>query len=570
MKRIILLYLLFLPFLIVAQNSYYYYKGNKVNLTENQEYLNIIIDGDTLNLSSNLKKFKLEKTKDKQSGKVIKVKFSFKPDKSEYTKAIDSLKKENKHIKLILPYFERNGAEPIGISDIFYVKLKNINDVDLLNKEIKKQKVQIIKQVPYMDDWYILSIENSSFESPVDASNYFYETGLFDNVDPAFNFDFKTNCVNDPLFNQQWGLNNTAYSGIDVNACNAWTITRGSGIIVAVVDQGIDPNHNDLKGNLLSLSFDAKSGKSPSVFNANNYHGTHVAGIVAAIRNNNLQVVGVAPEAKILPVSHDLYLSSTISSELASGINWAWQNGADVITNSWGDQGGAYYGQMHSTILENAITDAMTQGRGGKGCVVLFAAGNYGDYQPVMDYPGNFSSDILTVGSIDNNGKRSSFSGYGDNLDVVAPGNNILSTLPNNSTGILSGTSMATPHVAGIAALVLSVNPNFTRKQVVDRIESTAKKVGGYSYQTNSRRSNGLWYSEMGYGLVDAYLAVSPPCVNDFTNQTITFNMTVNGCNTLNVKDVIVTNNATLTLIASGDINIDNFEVQSGTSVIIK
>ncbi|WP_370527899.1 S8 family serine peptidase [uncultured Alistipes sp.] len=119
-----------------------------------------------------------------------------------------------------------------------------------------------------------------------------------------------------------------------------------------------------------------------------------------------------------------------------------------TITNSWGDQGGAYYNRMHNTILEQAITDAMTKGRNGLGCVVTFAAGNY---PGVMDYPGNFHDDILTVGSIESNGSRSSFSGYGTKLDVVAPGNNILSTLPNNSTGSKNGTSMATPHVAGIA-----------------------------------------------------------------------------------------------------------------------
>ena len=154
------------------------------------------------------------------------------------------------------------------------------------------------------------------------------------------------------MFSQQWGLKNNSYSDIDINATAAWDITRGAGVKVAVVDQGIDPNHNDLKANFHTLSYDAQSGKSPSVFVSGNTHGTHVAGTVAAVWNNNLQVVGVAPEAKIVRVSHDLYLSSTFSAELADGISWAWKNGADVITNSWGDQGGAYYNRMHSTILE--------------------------------------------------------------------------------------------------------------------------------------------------------------------------------------------------------------------------
>lgn len=170
-------------------------------------------------------------------------------------------------------------------------------------------------------------------------------------------FNFKVNAIpNDPMFGQQWGLKNNSYPGVDVNATAAWDITRGAGAKVAVVDQGIDPNHNDLKANFYSLSYDAQSGTSPSVYKSNNKHGTHVAGTVAAVWNNNLQVVGVAPESKIIRVSHDLYVSSTISSELAGGINWAWQNGADVITNSWGDQGVLYMGSFTALFLKKQLS----------------------------------------------------------------------------------------------------------------------------------------------------------------------------------------------------------------------
>ena len=308
------------------------------------------------------------------------------------------------------------------------------------------------------------------------------------------------------MFGQQWGLKNNSYPGVDVKAAAAWDITRGAGAKEAVVDQGIDPNHNDLKANFYSLSYDARSGTSPSVYKSNNKHGTHVAGTVAAVWNNNLQVVGVTPESKIIRVRHDLYVSSTISSELAGGINWAWQNGADVITNSWGDQGGALYGQLHGAILEEAIVNAMTKGRNGLGSVVSFAAGNK---SPVMDYPGNFHEDILTVGAITSNGTRSSFSGYGTKLDVVAPGSSILSTLPNNSTGTMNGTSMATPYVAGVAALVISQHPTYTRQQVVSAIEGSARKLSGYTFSNQTGRPNGTWNEQVGYGLVDAYAAIN-------------------------------------------------------------
>lgn len=417
-----------------------------------------------------------------------------------------------------------------------------------------QKNVDVVKEVPNMPLWYILSIESSSFESSVEASNYFYETGNFDDVDPAFMFNFKVNAIpNDPMFGQQWGLKNNSYPGVDVKAAAAWDITRGAGAKEAVVDQGIDPNHNDLKANFYSLSYDARSGTSPSVYKSNNKHETHVAGTVAAVWNNNLQVVGVTPESKIIRVCHDLYVSSTISSELAGGINWAWQNGADVITNSWGDQGGALYGQLHGAILEEAIVNAMTKGRNGLGSVVSFAAGNK---SPVMDYPGNFHEDILTVGAITSNGTRSSFSGYGTKLDVVAPGSSILSTLPNNSTGTMNGTSMATPYVAGVAALVISQHPTYTRQQVVSAIEGSARKLSGYTFSNQTGRPNGTWNEQVGYGLVDAYAAINYTSdIVQFFDQLVSSDLTVQG-GEVETKNVTVSNNAKLTIIGGDKITL--------------
>ena len=127
----------------------------------------------------------------------------------------------------------------------------------------------------------------------------------------------------------------------------------------------------------------------------------------------------------------------------------AWQNGADIISNSWGDQGGAFYNDLHSSLLESAIDNALTNGRNGRGCIIVFSAGNYA---PVIDYPASYRSEILCIGSIALSGYRSAFSSYGTKLDVVAPGGNILSTLPNNQTGYMSGTSMAAPHITAAIA----------------------------------------------------------------------------------------------------------------------
>jgi hypothetical protein len=163
--------------------------------------------------------------------------------------------------------------------------------------------------------------------------------------------------------------------------------------------------------------------------------------------------------------------------------------------------------------LENAIDNALTQGRGGKGCVVVFASGN-DDFHNRVGYPGSYHNDILVVGGIKRTGHRWDGSNHGDRLDVVAPGFEILSTMNGGMAGYMNGTSQAAPHVSGIAALILSVRPDLTAQEVKRVIELTAKRINPpsqqiYTYANHPNRPNGDWNNEMGYGLVDAYAAVS-------------------------------------------------------------
>ena len=512
------IYIFIITFLVfqfgnAQSNFYYYYKGNKVFLELDKSKVNIITNQnfnivETSNIG--LKNYILEQDEVLTTNKLAKTEFISEPSTIEFYQKLNLLKSKP-NIKGLGLYFKRNGTTSIGTSNFFYVKLKSLNDFQILQNFCLQNNVQIVKQVPFMPEWYILSTTNSQFTS-LELSNQFFESTLFADVDPAFMFNFRNNCTNDTNFGSLWGLNNSSNPSIDINACQAWNITQGANVKVAVLDQGIHTTHNDLAGNISTISFNAQTGTSPSVFNGAS-HGTHVAGTIGAIKDNNLQVVGVAPQSQIIPVSHSLSLTPNISAELASGISWAYQNGADVINNSWGDQGGQFYNQLHSSILENAIINAMTLGRNNKGTLIVFVSGNFGVSSPIMDYPATFNDNIVTVGSINSNGQRSIFnpsrgSGYGVKLDIVAPGSNILSTMPNNQTGNNSGTSMASPHVAGVCALILSINPCLTGQQVRDIIEQTAQKVGSYSYTTTAGRPNGTWDDEMGYGLVDAHAAV--------------------------------------------------------------
>lgn len=495
-----------------AQNNYfYYYKDQKIALNIDRKFVNINASADFQRSNLDGLKFKdLTLQDDNSTGerqKFGKLEFQSELSATDFEKAISDLRKV-KGIKSVSLFFKRPNAPSIGTSSLFYVKLKDERGFELLKKTASENKVKIVEQIYGMPLWYVMALDSENQSNSLQMANLFYETGQFEGIDPAFIFNFRSVCTNDTNFGSLWGLSNSANPNIDINACQAWTLSQGNGVNVAILDQGIYKPHNDLAANISPLSFDAQSGSSPSVFISGNNHGTHVAGTVGAIKDNNLQVVGVAPKSKLMSVSHSLGLVPNISAQLAGGINWSVTNGADVINNSWGDQGGAYYAQLYSLALENAILNAMANGRSGKGTLVVFAAGNYGSGGPVMDYPGNFTDNILTVGSITSTGSRSSFSGYGTKLDVVAPGSNILSTIPTNATGSMNGTSMAAPHVTGLVALILSVNPCLTGQQVRDIIESTSQKIPGYTYSATAGRSNGTWNNQLGYGLIDAYAAV--------------------------------------------------------------
>ena len=186
-----------------------------------------------------------------------------------------------------------------------------------------------------------------------------------------------------------------------------------------------------------------------------------VAGFIGAIPNNSQGVAGIAYGTTILPISFAVNnLGGIISSDITMtrAIEYAVNNGAKVINCSW---------QYDSTLVGEAIKSALDNG-----CVVVFASGNGGG---AISYPANSDSRIIVVGAIDQNGNRASFSNYGNQLDIVAPGENVYSLYPDNTTVMGSGTSFAAPQVTGVAAMVLSKYPALTASEVRYRIEKTAQ-----------------------------------------------------------------------------------------------
>ncbi|WP_096155439.1 MULTISPECIES: S8 family peptidase [Bacillus] len=244
----------------------------------------------------------------------------------------------------------------------------------------------------------------------------------------------------------------------------------GNGVKVAILDTGIDASHPDLN---VAGGASFVSGE-PNALTDGNGHGTHVAGTVAAL-NNNVGVLGIAYDV-------DLYAVKVLGSDgsgtlagIAQGIEWSIANGMDVINMSLG-------GSTGSSTLKQASDNAYNSG-----IVVVAAAGNSGNFFGLINtigYPARYDS-VIAVGAVDANNNRASFSSVGNELEVMAPGVNILSTLPGNSYGSLNGTSMASPHVAGAAALMLAKNPNLTNVQVRQKLSQTATNLGSKFYFGN-------------------------------------------------------------------------------------
>lgn len=344
----------------------------------------------------------------------------------------------------------------------------------------------------------------------IDVANRLQESGLFASASPDFACNGAEISYDSDVY-KQWHLYNAQNEGIDINVSPAWNYATGKGVKVAIVDNGVDVRHKDLAANAdTTLCYDAVSNRN----NVNRIyaskvekgqdslsHGTHCAGIAAAVRNNGINGAGVAPDAKIISISCQDYQGVY----LARGINWAWQNGADVISCSWGT--------VYNDAVAEALNNAITKGRNGKGCIIVKSAGN--NHGPIT-WPGDYRPEIITVTAINQNGVIHPQSSYGEMLFVSAPGVDVLSTAVDNSIKYFTGTSMAAPHVAGVVALMLERNSNLNWEQVQEIIAKTTKKVGkeykneyeSTDYKFECERWLGTWNEHCGYGLIDAYNAV--------------------------------------------------------------
>ncbi|MCP4459487.1 MAG: S8 family serine peptidase [Cytophagales bacterium] len=379
---------------------------------------------------------------------------------------------------------------------------------------------------------------------------------------------------NDPQFVDQWHYDNTGQTGgtagADISLIEAWGIETGNNqIIVAVTDGGIDVAHEDLAANMWvntneipgngidddnngyvddinGYGFGDDTGTIPA-----DYHGTHVGGTIAAITNNGIGVSGVAGGDG----SGDgvRLMSLAAFGEVSTGnfegtYIYAADNGAVISQNSWGYTVAGNFEQVVLDAIDYFIAEAGFDAFGNpngsmQGGLVVFAAGNSGSYS---DYYPGFYDPVLAVGGTDHNDDEYVSSNRGPWVDVAAPAVNVLSTFPNNEYGTISGTSMACPHVSGLAGLIVSRNiGNITADQVRFLIEQTTDSLPGLEF--------------LGSGRINAFAALQ---FNDGAPPTDITDLVVAG---------VDLSSATLQWTApadAGSVNASNYDIRYSTSLI--
>ncbi|MCQ2326831.1 MAG: S8 family serine peptidase [Bacteroidales bacterium] len=576
-------------FCLIASNAfsqdstYYYFNGSRETLYTINSC--IVIEGSEQNIDSleNSVEYKNIISIDSyrmliNNNRIYRTKLFFNQDFStnDYSAIIDTLKIRY-NIKTRKCYRTKSYTEAT-VSDYFYVKLREASDSSQLIFFADTHNCTIVDNDPFMPLWYTLQINDSSTQTSIDLAKIFYESNFFDRSEPDLLSEGYLS--SESYYGDQWGF---ADSTNGINVEKAWGITTGANVVVSVIDNGIELAHPDLSNNILSTSYDAMNRTNQTFIYGDTLthiysHGTNCAGIISA-ENNSYGVTGVAYDSKLLSVCSPTKFTDLLIRAYANGICWSYINGADVINCSWHAN--------KSDYIADAIKDATALGRNGLGCIIVVATGNS---QEEVHFPA-ICENTIAVGAIDEQSKRVNTwwkSCYGEKLDLVAPGVNIPTTdltgTIGSNTGSTSdcsdvdytkrfhGTSAACPHVSGVAALILSVNPSLTMPQVKEILSKSAQKIRQdlYSYTENDGiHSYGLWNEEVGYGLVDAYKSVvkakyydcynyEPTILSNDINISVLLNQDAFGYGDITIKaGEIITLRSTLFLAPNSKIIIE-------------
>lgn len=437
-------------------------------------------------------------------------------------------------------FFITDGLHYAGVLNKVFVKIKHQNFEPMLKARLQQLQLSEPKADKYITNLYSIEIASSKLNT-IEWCKLLMQEGWCEYASPDYLLNPLVNS-NDTHYARQWAIENNGtplqYNGTpdaDMDVDSAWTITEGSpNIKISIVDSGVDTLHNDLKNNMLP-GYDAVDDSTdgyPTPAYSNDGHGTCCAGIVAAEKDNNLGIAGVAPKCKIIPVRAFYYvllqgasdpLPYSTASAFADAIGWSWSTAnADILSNSWGLPPSLISFLPGGTQpVEDAIQTAYTQGRQGKGVAMFFSSGNEEDSTGVI-WPSSLPQTIAVTATnmCDKRKSPGDCSGeswganYGKGTDFGAPGVKVISTDIRGSKGFstgdyynsFNGTSAACPNAAAVGALLLSINHHFSLEDIRHIMATTAEKVGGYGY--DSAYVHGAWCKPLGYGRVNAYQAL--------------------------------------------------------------
>ena len=423
-------------------------------------------------------------------------------------------------------------GRPVVYTENFFVKFDSEQSATACRKTIKKHGLSVKRELDYARNAYFIAAPEDTGLKIFDMASKLLEEPSVEVCHPELIRESRERAA----FSPQWHLKKTSVNGQSVdqhsNVEAAWTMSDGTGVIVAVIDDGVDLDHDEFRSSnkIVAPRDVTRRSNDPRPGNRDN-HGTACAGVACA--DGNFGASGVAPRARLIPIR----LASNLGSQAeADAFVWAAQNGADVISCSWGPMDGDFTDPndpLHTQVVplpdstRLAMEFAINNGRNGKGCVICFAAGN-GNESVDNDGYASFEK-VIAVAACNDKGKRAPYSDFGGAVWCAFPSNNVFpsitpgiwttdrsgplgynsgnSTLGDDKgdfTNDFGGTSSACPGVAGVAALVLARNPNLRWDEVRDILKRSCDRIdtAGGQYDVNGRSP---FY---GFGRVNAKTAV--------------------------------------------------------------